>query len=103
MKRAGITVVVAAAAALAIPAAPASAQPDDLVGQGPNPSADFGLAGSAQKKLAAVNGFFGTNYINVGKFVSGHVRDEIYSGAGPGRSGLAPNSSKANSHANPPR
>ena len=89
-----ISGIIAAAAVVAITASPALADPNTKT---PNPSAHFGQAGSAEDKLDMVNGHFGTDYDKIGSFMSDHVRDDAYSGVGPGRSGLAPNSDNANS------
>jgi hypothetical protein len=82
------------ATVLAAPAAPALADSNTTT---PNPSAHFGQAGSADEKLELVNGHFGTEYEQVGDFMSEHVHS--YPVDGPGRSGLAPNSGNANSNA----
>jgi hypothetical protein len=91
MKLARATVVVAAVTAFAIPATPAFA---DSNTQTPNPSAHFGQSGSAEQKLDLVNDHFGTDYDQVGEFMSEHVRSDVYAEF-PGRSGLAPNSDNA--------
>ena len=88
------TLIIAAAMALAVPAAPAFA---DANTQAPNPSARFGQAGSAVDKLEQMNSFFGSDYDKVGHFMSDHVHS--YSDVGPGRSAFAPNSENANDNA----
>ena len=94
MARFPISRVIASAAVVALSAASASADPNT---QEPNPSAQFGHAGSADDKLDAVNDRFGTDYDQVGSFMSEHVGS--YGSVGPGRSGLSPNSENANSNA----
>ncbi|MDU8946637.1 hypothetical protein [Ovoidimarina sediminis] len=83
-----------AAAILALGATAAGAGDDPAA---PNLSADFGQTGSAEEKLDRMNSAFGTHYETVGGMMSDHVKS--YEDVGPGRSGLAPLSDKANSQA----